>query len=264
MEIEERICSEGHGWIDPRYLVIHSTADPGADADTLCRYWESGQTSYQVHYCVDWEGRCYHCVPDDAKAWHCGNGNSVSIGIEVCEPSDDGDLADSWRYAVEAASQILVSHGWDVSQMVSHHWMSDNYGGSDHTDPDEFFERCGHTWDEFVEAVEGFGGESEEDDLQQSDIDAIVAAVAENIKTDDAFKASIAHSVWNYKNADVNGDADAYKLLTDVHEEATGTYGTVHKVWNYKNVKINGDRDVYQMVTDLCEAVEELVDKSEG
>jgi hypothetical protein len=165
MVIEERICSDGHGSIEPELLVVHSTSDPGADADTLCRYWESGQTDYQVHYCVDWLGQCYHCVPDDRKAWHCGNGNFVSIGIEICEPPEGAsqdDLDASWRYAVEACSQILVAHGWGPEDMRSHHWMSEHYGGSDHTDPDEYFERLGHTWGEFVDAVAGFGGESEE------------------------------------------------------------------------------------------------------
>ena len=260
MEIEERICSDGHGWIEPELLVVHSTSDPGADADTLWRYWDSGQTSYQVHYCVDWEGVCIHAVPDDRKAWHCGNGNFVSIGIEICEPPEGAsqdDLDASWRYAVEACSLILVAHGWGPEDMRSHHWMSEHYGGSDHTDPDEYFERLGHTWGEFVEAVRDYHGE-DEDEVQQSDIDAIVSAVAESIKCDLEFKASIAHAVWNYQNEAINGDRDAYRLLTELHKAEVARDDAP---WSgagclaYRNDDVNPGKDVYQLITDIHDAV---------
>lgn len=153
MDIQEKICSTGHGALSPIYLVVHSTADPGADAHTLWRYWSSGRTQYQVHYTCDWKGVCYHCMPDSAKAWHCGNGNGVSIGIEVCEVSDPGDFEDSWRYAVDSVATILKKHGWGVDRIKSHDWMSRNYGGSDHTDPIPYFNRYGRSWDEFVSDV---------------------------------------------------------------------------------------------------------------
>lgn len=260
VEIDERICSDGHGSIEPELLVVHSTSDPGADADTLCRYWESGQTDYQVHYCVDWLGRCYHCVPDDRKAWHCGNGNFISIGIEICEPPEGAsqdDLDASWRYAVEACSAILVAHGWGPEDMRSHHRMSEHYGGSDHTDPDEYFERLGHTWGEFVEAVRDYSGE-DDDEVQQSDIDAIVSAVAESIKCDDEFKQSIAHAVWNYSNEAVNGDRDAYQLLTELHKAEVARDDAP---WSgagclaYRNEDVNPGKDVYQLITDIHNAV---------
>lgn len=152
MDITEAIVSSGHGGISPSYLVIHSTSDPGATADDLLAYWKSG-AEYMAHYIVDWRGVCYHAAPDDVKLWHCGNGNSVSIGIEICEPSDDSYLAASWDRAVEAARAILDLHGWGVAAMVSHDWMSRNYGGSDHDDPLPFFARMGRTWDEFASAV---------------------------------------------------------------------------------------------------------------
>lgn len=153
MNITERICSNGHGWISPSFLVVHSTADPGADSYTLWRYWSSGQTQYQVHYCVDWKGICYHCVPDTAKAYHCGNGNSVSIGIEICEVRNSQDFIKSWNYAVDAVATILKKKGWGTDRMKSHQYMSRTYGGSDHTDPIPYFLRYGKTWDQFVSAV---------------------------------------------------------------------------------------------------------------
>ena len=32
MEIQERIINWGHGYMEPQYLVIHETANPGATA----------------------------------------------------------------------------------------------------------------------------------------------------------------------------------------------------------------------------------------
>lgn len=158
MEAEERICTQGHGSIDPSYLVIHDTDDPGADADRLWRYWDSPEgraKGYQVHYAVDWRGHLVHAVPDDRKAWHCGHGNYKSIGIEICVPTDPADYPSAWSYAVEAARTVLDRHGWGTERMVSHKYASDVWGGSDHQDPIAFFAQMGHTWDEFVEAVGG-------------------------------------------------------------------------------------------------------------
>lgn len=158
MEIIERIVSNGHGPAHPSYLVIHDTDDPGADANRLWEWWNSRAgriQGYQVHYVVDWNGTLIHAVPDDRKAWHCGNGNVRSIGLEICVPKDASLYPRVWEYAVEAAKTILDRKGWGTDRMVSHKYAADTWGGSDHQDPIAFFARMGHTWDDFVAAVNG-------------------------------------------------------------------------------------------------------------
>lgn len=158
MDIIERIVSNGHGPADPRFLVIHDTDDPGADANRLWAWWDSENgriQGYQVHYVVDWNGTLIHAVPDDRKAWHCGNGNSRSIGLEICVPKDASLYPQVWQYAVEAAKTILNKHGWSTDRMVSHKYAADTWGGSDHQDPIAFFAKMGHTWGDFVAAVNG-------------------------------------------------------------------------------------------------------------
>lgn len=56
-----------------------------------------------------------------------------------------------------------------------------------------------------------------------------------------------AFDVWGYTNHDMNGNSDAYQLLTDIHRAiSNGTSSLM-----YKNQKMNGDNDVYQMLTDM-------------
>lgn len=157
MDIIEKICSSGHGVISPSYLVIHDTDDPGADANRLWTHWNNNKPKYMAHYVVDWKGVLIHAVSDNRRAYHCGNGNGRSIGLEICVPSDASLYPAVWDNAVEATKTILNVHGWGTDRMVSHKYASDHWGGSDHQDPIEFFGKMGHSWDDFVSAVSSKG-----------------------------------------------------------------------------------------------------------
>lgn len=61
------------------------------------------------------------------------------------------------------------------------------------------------------------------------------------------------HDVWNYKNADVNGDKDCYQLLTDMHKAIVP-----YMCWQYSNEEVNGDQDAYSLLTDTVKGVREL------
>jgi hypothetical protein len=84
----------------------------------------------------------------------------------------------------------------------------------------------------------------EEDEVTSEDIESIAQRVYE--------KVCGSAGVWAYKNAGMNGDSDAYQLLTDIHG-ATADNG--HDIWAYKNGDVNGDKDVYRLVTEIHEAV---------
>lgn len=148
--IEERIVNDGHGWLgDFDYLVVHSTANPGATADNHASLWSRGY-DYAVHYVSDWD-KALHCVENDRKCWHCGNGNDVSIGIEICEAENDDDFWRGIHIAAQACAEICNMYDWNpYEHMVTHNWMKDNYGGTDHTDPDPYFDSFGYNFDEFL------------------------------------------------------------------------------------------------------------------
>lgn len=152
MRIIEDIISNGHGWLDASYIVIHETANPGATAENHVDYWSRDDT-YAVHYVGDWTGDVYHCVPDDRLCWQVGNGNPYVIGIELCHAENQEDFEKVWNLGIEWAAMMLDRHGWGIDRLISHNDCSEWWGGSDHTDPLGYFEDFGKSWAQFKEEV---------------------------------------------------------------------------------------------------------------
>lgn len=154
---KEQIISNGHGSISPSYLVIHETADPGATADQLMTYWRNNPNAYVVHYTMDLDGSVvYHAMADNRKAWHIGNGNSYTVGIELCHATNQADFNKQWNEAVKWAGDYLHKKGWSVSQMISHNEARLKWGGTDHTDPNSYFESYGKSWAQFKADVAAY------------------------------------------------------------------------------------------------------------
>ena len=148
------IVSTGHGSLGASYLVIHDTDDYGATASQLMSYWSSGNTPYVVHYTMDVDGSVvYQAMEEDRKAWQVGYGNPYVVGIELCYATNQSDFDAQWEQATQWAADFLKSHGWGIDRMISHHMASVRWGGSDHTDPDWYFERYGKSWSQFVSDV---------------------------------------------------------------------------------------------------------------
>lgn len=150
--IIERIVNQGHGPLSPRFLAVHSTANPGATALNHVHLWSRGY-AYAVHLVSDWQA-CYHCVPYDRLCWQVGNGNSTCEGIEICEATTQADFDKGIEIAAKACAERLRAHGWGVDRMHPHRWFSETFGGSDHTDPYPYFARWGYSWSAFVDRVQ--------------------------------------------------------------------------------------------------------------
>lgn len=154
LEITKRIVAPGHGTFtkpNPIYFAVHSTANPGATAANHVTYW-SREPDYAVHFVSDWT-TAYQCVELDYKCWQVGNGNGTCIGLEICEPS--GYDYDKFMRGLEIARSVILQtldrYGWTVDGAVrSHKWFTENYGGSDHTDPIPYFKKYGWTWEKFI------------------------------------------------------------------------------------------------------------------
>ena len=146
------IVSNGHGSLNASYIVIHETANPGATAKNHRDYWNNDDT-YAVHYTVDWTGDCYYCVPENRLCWQVGNGNAYVIGIELCHATSSAKFARVWNAGVEWAAWQLKKHGWGINRLISHNECRAKWGGTDHTDPDDYFEKFGRTWAQFKAAV---------------------------------------------------------------------------------------------------------------
>lgn len=153
----EQIISNGHGYISPSYLVIHETADPGATAKQLMTYWRNNPDAYVVHYTMDLDGDVvYHAMSDNRKAWHVGNGNAYTVGIELCHATNKSDFNKQWQEAVKWAGDYLHKKGWGTDRLLCHNDCRLKWGGTDHTDPLGYFESYGKSWSQFKAAVQSY------------------------------------------------------------------------------------------------------------
>lgn len=148
----------GHGYNGAQYLVIHETANPGASAYNHTLYW-ANNPDYAVHYVMELDGSVvYNTVPDDRLAWHVGNGNYETVGIELAHAISQEQFDSQWNEAVKWAGDYLSSRGWGIDRMLSHHEAAMRWGGSDHTDPDGYFASYGRSWAQFEQAVADYMG----------------------------------------------------------------------------------------------------------
>lgn len=159
-EQREQIVSSGHGWTNPSYLVVHETANPGASAWNHVLYWRNNQPSIEMaHYVMELDGSVvYHTQADNTIAWHVGNGNAYTVGIELAHAISQAQFDSQWAEAVKWCGDYLSSRGWGVDRMLSHHEAAMRWGGSDHTDPDGYFASYGRSWAQFEQAVADYMG----------------------------------------------------------------------------------------------------------
>lgn len=153
-----KYVSNGHGYLNASYLVIHETANRGASAYNHTLLWSRNDT-YAVHHVMELDGSTvYNTVPENCLCWHVGNGNYATIGIELAHATNASDFSKQWSEAVKWAGDELRAHGWDTSRLLSHYEAAQRWGGSDHTDPNGYFRQYGKTWAEFKKAVAAYLG----------------------------------------------------------------------------------------------------------
>ena len=169
--IEERIVAPGHGSLSPSLFAVHSTANPGATAANHASLW-SREPDYAVHLVSDWT-QALHTVPYGALCWQVGNGNAACEGLEICEATNEDDFMAGIEIAASVVRQRLAAHGWGVDSVRSHKWFTENYGGSDHTDPIPYFDRFGYSWEEFLADVAKEENASAEAEDTEEDMNCI-------------------------------------------------------------------------------------------
>lgn len=152
----EEIVNDGHGALSPSYLVIHETANPGASAENHVKLW-SRNYPYAVHYVMGLDGQVvYHTMYDNRKAWHVGNGNSRTVGIELTHATNQADFDRQYVEAIKWAGDYLNKRGWGIDRLISHNDATNRWGGSDHTDPIGYFKQYGKSWSGFKAAVAAY------------------------------------------------------------------------------------------------------------
>lgn len=154
---KETICNHGHGYNSAQYLTVHETANPGASAYNHVRLYGNGSWQYAVQYVMDLDGgTVYHCMEDNRKAWAVGNGNSRCVNIELCHATNRADFNKQWDEAVKWCGDYLNKRGWGIDRLISHNDARMRWGGSDHTDPLEYFMQYGKSWNQFKAEVAAY------------------------------------------------------------------------------------------------------------
>ncbi len=102
----------------PSLIVIHHTAMDGAQAalERLC----DPESGVSAHYLIGADGRIWHMVEEEMRAWHAGAGewhgrtdiNSHSIGIEL-DNRGDHPFSDPLMRALESLLQEIMQR-WRI------------------------------------------------------------------------------------------------------------------------------------------------------
>lgn len=145
--------------LNPKGVVVHETATPGATAEREYQYFNGGDRGASAHAFVDWED-VVQTIPYDEVAWHAGpTANSRYIGIELCRPSghEPDKFERVWNNAVSLFADLFREHGFGevtVDNLLSHAEVSSRWRESDHTDPVGYFAEYGKTVNEFRDEVQ--------------------------------------------------------------------------------------------------------------
>lgn len=121
-------CYKAGRTITPKGIMVHSTATPGATADTIRDSWNNAQAQSAVHAIID-DGEALQTLPWTCRGWHAGTGfsgktaNDTHISFEVCEPDECRLLSQEWvpiyrggtnpTWAVTRLQLELQARGYD-------------------------------------------------------------------------------------------------------------------------------------------------------
>ncbi|MEW6748538.1 MAG: peptidoglycan recognition family protein [Candidatus Micrarchaeota archaeon] len=131
-------------------IVIHSTEGSGTSA---LNTFENPESKASAHYVIMEDGRIHHMVDDGDTAWHAGpNANPSYIGIEIAGYAEKPGFSFTdaqYQSAALLVNHLMREHGIERESVVSHQWVSQNLGGTNHRDPGPNFD-----WAEFDSRLE--------------------------------------------------------------------------------------------------------------
>ncbi len=95
-------------------IVIHYTANPGADAQANRDYFESlkdnGITYASSHFVIGLEGEIIQCIPSSEIAYASNERNHDTLSIECCHADESGALNDATYQSLVELTAWLCRH----------------------------------------------------------------------------------------------------------------------------------------------------------
>lgn len=147
----------------PEGIVVHETDDPGATAHDEAIYfnreWENIEA--YVHAFVD-SKQIIQMRSPDMGVWGAGaKANNRFIQIELCEENSKEAFAKSVNNDAIYIAKLLHRYNLKPDNACddgegtiwSHKAVSTYLGGTDHVDPDGYFEKWGYSMDQFYSLI---------------------------------------------------------------------------------------------------------------
>lgn len=161
MEIRNNIPDQG-GLTEVRYVIAHETANPKSTMDNEIAFMESNWRSAFVSNFVGDGGREVQVHRPGRLQWGAGpRVNKYAYAqVELCEDKlDPAKFKKNYvayvnllrSLAKEAGLPLKLDEGRGI---VTHAWVSNNLGGTDHNDPYPFLARMGISKAQFKKDVE--------------------------------------------------------------------------------------------------------------
>lgn len=107
------------------YIVVHSTATPGATAENEFKYFEKEDRGASAHYFID-HTQVLRTVLDKNIAWHVGDGqgkygitNANSLGLEMCEI--DRHQHEIEEITLDFIITLMKQHKVPIQKVVRHY-----------------------------------------------------------------------------------------------------------------------------------------------
>lgn len=112
-------------------IVIHDTETPGvSDAVTIWRHFASPRSRVSAHYIIGKAGEIVQCVPDEMRAWHCGESyfmgrdhlNDCTLGIELvnAQSGQDPFTNAQYRSLSNLVAYLVAEYRVPMDRIVGH------------------------------------------------------------------------------------------------------------------------------------------------
>ena len=136
----------------PRFITIHSTANPKGDANAHSRYLNSGKSrSLNWHFTVDQFGAYQHIPTTETghHADHSGPGDKYSVAIEMCECTTHNPAV-IYNKTAKLTALLMQRYGIPLRNVVPHNYWS----GKNCPAPLMTNGRPGYKWSWFISRVD--------------------------------------------------------------------------------------------------------------
>jgi len=179
----------------PSMIILHETANQSSTIDNEVAYVKRTWDDAFYHYLASWN-KVVEVADPSYIAWGAGPAaNPYAIHIELVRDNGKnfGDAYSNWLdTAVMLAKQYGIPCKFNSQQngIVTHHWVSDNMGGTDHIDPDSWLAANGITLEKLeADLINKYGGAY---DMNPGQVDEFISwsynQIAAKAPTDAEFK----------------------------------------------------------------------------